>query len=148
MFRSTSSFDRLLERATSNLLLEPDWNAILAICDSIRSGDTPPKYAITAVKKKFYHENPHVVLYSLTVSLVATLYTFRGLIMSYFRYLSHAWKIAEVWFTRKSPPRCLWKNCASCSSIPTMRAPRRRFLRCFRLGAWRFVILHVTGLWL
>jgi growth factor-regulated tyrosine kinase substrate len=90
MFRSTSSFDRLLERATSNLLLEPDWNAILAICDSIRSGDTPPKYAITAVKKKFYHENPHVVLYSLTVSLVATLYTFRGLIMSYFRYLSHA----------------------------------------------------------
>ena len=67
MFRSTSSFDRLLERATSNLLLEPDWNAILAICDSIRSGETNAKYAITAVKKKFYHENPHVVLYALTV---------------------------------------------------------------------------------
>jgi len=67
MFRSTSSFDRLLERATSNLLLEPDWNAILQICDSIRSGDTNAKYAITAIKKKFYHENPHVVLYALTV---------------------------------------------------------------------------------
>ena len=36
MFRSTASFDRMLERATSNLLLEPDWNAILQICDSIR----------------------------------------------------------------------------------------------------------------
>ena len=69
MFRSTSSFDRLLERATSNLLLEPDWNAILQICDSIRSGDTNPKYAISAIKKKFYHDNPHVVLYGLTVSL-------------------------------------------------------------------------------
>lgn len=67
MFRSSSSFDRLLERATSNLLLEPDWNAILQICDSIRSGDTNAKYAINAIKKKFYHENPHVVLYGLTV---------------------------------------------------------------------------------
>ena len=69
MFRSTSSFDRLLERATSNLLLEPDWNAILQICDSIRSGDTNAKYAINAIKKKFYHDNPHVVLYGLTVSI-------------------------------------------------------------------------------
>ena len=36
MFRSSASFDRLLERATSNLLLEPDWDAILNICDTIR----------------------------------------------------------------------------------------------------------------
>ena len=67
MFESTSSFDRLLERATSHLLLEPDWNAILAICDTIRSGDVAPKYAVSAIKKKFYHENPHVVLYALQV---------------------------------------------------------------------------------
>ena len=67
MFKSTSTFDRLLERATSHLLLEPDWNAILAICDTIRSGDVPPKYAVSAIKKKFYHDNPHVVLYSLQV---------------------------------------------------------------------------------
>ena len=70
MFRSTSSFDRLLERATSHLLLEPDWNAILAICDTIRSGDVAPKYAVTAIKKKFYHDNPHVVLYALQVILL------------------------------------------------------------------------------
>ena len=76
MFRSSSSFDRLLERATSNLLLEPDWNAILQICDSIRSGDTNAKYAINAIKKKFYHENPHVVLYGLTVSLFVSLGSF------------------------------------------------------------------------
>lgn len=68
MFRNaTSTFDRLLEKATSNLLLEPDWPSILAICDSIRGGDTPPKYAVSAIKKRFYHENPHVQLFALQV---------------------------------------------------------------------------------
>ena len=67
MFRSTGMFDRLLEKATSQLLLEPDWMSTMAICDSIRGGDTPPKYAVAAIKKKFYHENPHVQLYGLQV---------------------------------------------------------------------------------
>ncbi len=29
----------LSEKATSQLLLEPDWDSILQICDSIRQGD-------------------------------------------------------------------------------------------------------------
>jgi hypothetical protein len=41
--RSTASFDRLLEKATSQLLLEPDWTSIMMICDSIRQGDTNAK---------------------------------------------------------------------------------------------------------
>ena len=41
--RSTASFDRLLEKATSQLLLEPDWTSIIMICDSIRQGDTNAK---------------------------------------------------------------------------------------------------------
>jgi len=65
--RSTSNFDRLLEKATSQLLLEPDWASIMSICDSIRQGDTNPKYAVAAIKKKFYHTNPHVALYALQV---------------------------------------------------------------------------------
>lgn len=65
--RSSASFDRLLEKATSQLLLEPDWTSIMMICDSIRQGDTNPKYAVTAIKKKFYHTNPHVALYALQV---------------------------------------------------------------------------------
>ena len=68
MFRSsTSAFDRLLEKATSQLLLEPDWTSILALSDLIRGGEVPPKYAVSAVKRKFYHENPHVALYGLQV---------------------------------------------------------------------------------
>jgi len=39
----------------------------MSICDSIRQGDTNPKYAVTAIKKKFYHSNPHVALYALQV---------------------------------------------------------------------------------
>ena len=69
MFRSpTASFDRLLDKSTSQLLLEPDWSSIIMLCDSIRGGEVPPKYAVSAIKKKFYHENPHVQLYSLQVS--------------------------------------------------------------------------------
>ena len=65
--RSNASFDRLLEKATSQLLLEPDWTSTMMICDTIRQGDTNPKYAVTAIKKKFYHTNPHVALYALQV---------------------------------------------------------------------------------
>ena len=67
--RSTSGFDRLLEKATSQLLLEPDWTSIMMLCDSIRQGDTNPRYAVSAIKKKFYHTNPHVALYALQVQL-------------------------------------------------------------------------------
>ena len=67
--RSSASFDRLLEKATSQLLLEPDWTSIMMICDTIRQGDTNPKYAVTAIKKTFYHTNPHVALYALQVRL-------------------------------------------------------------------------------
>ena len=71
--RSSATFDRLLEKATSQLLLEPDWTSIMMICDSIRSGETNPKYAVTAIKKKFYHSNPHVALYALQV-IIETLH--------------------------------------------------------------------------
>ncbi|XP_064624793.1 hepatocyte growth factor-regulated tyrosine kinase substrate-like isoform X2 [Lineus longissimus] len=68
MFSSRSSaFDRALEKATSQLLLEPDWDAILTICDAIRQGDATPKYALAAIKKKLASENPHVCMFALQV---------------------------------------------------------------------------------
>ena len=74
--RSNASFDRLLEKATSQLLLEPDWTSTMMICDTIRQGDTNPKYAVTAIKKKFYHTNPHVALYALQVCTIYPLVCF------------------------------------------------------------------------
>lgn len=64
---TSTTFDKLLEKATSHLLLEPDWDAVLQICDCIRQNDVQPKYAVASIKKKLYAQNPHVVLYALQV---------------------------------------------------------------------------------
>ncbi|CAH2106301.1 unnamed protein product [Euphydryas editha] len=66
MFRA-SNFDKLLDKATSNLRLDPDWPSILQICDLIRQNDCSPKYAVAAVKKKLYSQNPHQAMFALLV---------------------------------------------------------------------------------
>ncbi|KAI1291793.1 Hepatocyte growth factor-regulated tyrosine kinase substrate [Halotydeus destructor] len=65
--RSTTNFDRILEKATNHLNLEPDWDSILQVCDCIRSGEVPPKYGASAIKKRLYASNPHVNLFALQV---------------------------------------------------------------------------------
>ncbi|XP_074176419.1 hepatocyte growth factor-regulated tyrosine kinase substrate isoform X4 [Rhinolophus sinicus] len=55
------------DKATSQLLLETDWESILQICDLIRQGDTQAKYAVSSIKKKVNDKNPHVALYALEV---------------------------------------------------------------------------------
>ncbi|XP_049601811.1 hepatocyte growth factor-regulated tyrosine kinase substrate isoform X5 [Syngnathus scovelli] len=67
MGKGGGTFERLLDKATSQLLLETDWESILQICDLIRQGDTQAKYAIGAIKKKLTDKNPHVALYALEV---------------------------------------------------------------------------------
>lgn len=67
MFRTTGTFDKLLEKATSNLLMEPDWPSILQICDLVRQDDVQPKYVMTAIKKKLISTNPHTALFALQV---------------------------------------------------------------------------------
>lgn len=111
--RSNATFDRLLEKATSQLLLEPDWTSIMMICDSIRQGDTNPKYAVTAIKKKFYHTNPHVALYALQVSHLES----RNNVYKWHRYPSsnRSWrvvsKIAGPLFTMKFAQSNSWRSC-------------------------------------
>ncbi|KAK6180368.1 hypothetical protein SNE40_012537 [Patella caerulea] len=65
MFKSP--FDKTLEKATSQLLLEPDWDSILQICDSIRQKDVTAKIALASIKKKISVDNPHVAMYALQV---------------------------------------------------------------------------------
>ncbi|ESO94559.1 hypothetical protein LOTGIDRAFT_118151, partial [Lottia gigantea] len=65
MFKT--QFDKCLEKATSQLLLEPDWDSILQICDSIRQKDVVAKFAMGAIKKKVSTDNPHVAMYALQV---------------------------------------------------------------------------------
>lgn len=66
MFRSTN-FDKLLDKATDQLQLEPNYAVILQICDTIRQGECQPKQAVTAITKKISHENPHVANFGLIV---------------------------------------------------------------------------------
>ncbi|CAF0860899.1 unnamed protein product [Rotaria sp. Silwood1] len=58
-------FDKLLAKATSPLLLQPDWESIVELCDIVKTQEVTPKYTIQSIKKKFRHENAHVVLHSL-----------------------------------------------------------------------------------
>ncbi|XP_017280928.1 hepatocyte growth factor-regulated tyrosine kinase substrate isoform X4 [Kryptolebias marmoratus] len=67
MGKGGGTFERLLDKATSQLLLETDWESILQICDLIRQGDTQAKHAIGAIKRKLNDKNPHVALYALEV---------------------------------------------------------------------------------
>ncbi|XP_015596295.1 hepatocyte growth factor-regulated tyrosine kinase substrate isoform X2 [Cephus cinctus] len=67
MFRSLAYFSKLLDKATSNLRLEPDWPTILQICDVIRQGDVQPKPALAAIKRKLTNPNPHIAFFSLLV---------------------------------------------------------------------------------
>ncbi|KAJ8345364.1 hypothetical protein SKAU_G00295570 [Synaphobranchus kaupii] len=67
MGKGGGTFERLLDKATSQLLLETDWESILQICDLIRQGDAQAKYAISAIKRKLNDKNPHVALYALEV---------------------------------------------------------------------------------
>ncbi|XP_025414072.1 hepatocyte growth factor-regulated tyrosine kinase substrate [Sipha flava] len=65
MFKS--NFEKLLDKVTSNLLLEPDWPSTLEICDTIRQKDVQPKFALNAIKKKLTSPNPHTAMFSLLV---------------------------------------------------------------------------------
>ncbi|KAF5277206.1 hypothetical protein FQR65_LT03912 [Abscondita terminalis] len=67
MFRTTGTFDKLLDKATSHLLMEPEWTAILQICDLVRQNDVQPKNVIASIKKKLFASNPHTALYALMV---------------------------------------------------------------------------------
>lgn len=62
-----ANFDRLLESATNQINLEPNWATNLEICDSIRQNDVTIKYAVAAMRKKIKDPNPHVSKFSLIV---------------------------------------------------------------------------------
>ncbi|XP_030751579.1 hepatocyte growth factor-regulated tyrosine kinase substrate isoform X2 [Sitophilus oryzae] len=66
MFR-TAGFEKLLDKATSHLLMEPDWPTIIQICDLIRQNDVQPKNALNSIKKKLCATNPHSTFYALLV---------------------------------------------------------------------------------
>jgi hypothetical protein len=80
-----------IDKATSPLLLEPDWDSIIQLCDVVKSQEVTyvscpsssnsndinepvsfssrAKYVVQSIKKRFGNENAHVVLSALLVCL-------------------------------------------------------------------------------
>ncbi|XP_008799838.2 TOM1-like protein 6 [Phoenix dactylifera] len=56
-----------VEKATSHLLMGPDWALNMEICDSINSDQWQAKDVIKAVKKRLQNKNPKVQFLSLTL---------------------------------------------------------------------------------
>lgn len=63
----SSEVNILLEKATSPLLLDIDWDSTLQIVDLIRQGDVNPKTAVQSVLNRLKDTNPNVVLLALQV---------------------------------------------------------------------------------
>ncbi|KAI6187113.1 Hepatocyte growth factor-regulated tyrosine kinase substrate [Aphelenchoides besseyi] len=60
-------FDRLLESATDQTLVEPNWEQILECVDAIRGGEVNVKTALQSIQKRFHSENPHTAHHALLV---------------------------------------------------------------------------------
>lgn len=63
----SSEVNILLEKATSPLLLDIDWDSTLQIVDLIRQGDVNPKTAVQSILNRLKDTNPNVVLLALQV---------------------------------------------------------------------------------
>ncbi|CAL4058732.1 unnamed protein product, partial [Meganyctiphanes norvegica] len=63
----SSEVNILLEKATSPLLLDIDWDSTLQIVDLIRQGDVNPKSAVQSLLNRLKDTNPNVVLLALQV---------------------------------------------------------------------------------
>ncbi|KDP22799.1 hypothetical protein JCGZ_00386 [Jatropha curcas] len=64
---SSSSASVAVEKATSDLLIGPDWTMNIDICDSVNSNHWLAKDVVKAVKKRLQHKNPKVQLLALTL---------------------------------------------------------------------------------
>ncbi|CAH8578227.1 unnamed protein product [Schistosoma turkestanicum] len=66
-FFKRSKFEKLIEKATSEMLIDSDIESTITICDNVRSQEISPKYAVQCLKKRLQCDNPNVVLHSLDV---------------------------------------------------------------------------------
>ncbi|CAJ2670925.1 unnamed protein product [Trifolium pratense] len=64
---SSSSASVAVDKATSDLLMGPDWTMNIEICDSINSNHWQPKDVVKAVKKRIQHRSSKVQILALTL---------------------------------------------------------------------------------
>ncbi|KAM1110771.1 hypothetical protein ACFX13_010202 [Malus domestica] len=64
---SSSSASVAVDKATSDLLISPDWTMNIDICDSVNSHHWQAKDVVKAVKKRLQHKSPKVQFLALTL---------------------------------------------------------------------------------
>ncbi|KAM5560602.1 TOM1-like protein 6 [Rosa sericea] len=64
---SSSSASVAVDKATSDLLINPDWTMNIDICDSVNSHQWQAKDVVKAVKRRLQHKNPKVQFLALTL---------------------------------------------------------------------------------
>lgn len=64
---SSSAATVRVDKATSDLLIGPDWTMNIDICDSINTNHWQAKDVVKAVKRRIQHRNPKVQLLALTL---------------------------------------------------------------------------------
>ncbi|KAJ6922614.1 hypothetical protein NC652_016305 [Populus alba x Populus x berolinensis] len=64
---SSSSATVAVDKATSDLLIGPDWTMNIDICDSVNSHHWQAKDVVKALKKRLQHKSPKVQLLALTL---------------------------------------------------------------------------------
>ncbi|VVB01048.1 unnamed protein product [Arabis nemorensis] len=67
MASSSASATVAVDKATSDLLLGPDWTTNMEICDSVNSLHWQAKDVVKAVKKRLQHKSPRVQQLALTL---------------------------------------------------------------------------------
>ncbi|KFK36730.1 hypothetical protein AALP_AA4G162100 [Arabis alpina] len=67
MSSSSASATVAVDKATSDLLLGPDWTTNMEICDSVNSLHWQAKDVVKAVKKRLQHKSPRVQQLALTL---------------------------------------------------------------------------------
>ncbi|KAL3084123.1 hypothetical protein niasHT_033227 [Heterodera trifolii] len=60
-------FQRSLEVATDQTLIEPNWEVILECVDMIRGGEVPVKEALKHIQKRYRNSNPHISHHALLI---------------------------------------------------------------------------------
>ncbi|KAA3670371.1 uncharacterized protein DEA37_0011186, partial [Paragonimus westermani] len=56
-----------IEKATNELLVEPDIESALVICDLVRGQEISAKHAVSSIKRRLQHDNPNIILHTLYV---------------------------------------------------------------------------------